>query len=317
MSEIEIAPEVINRELHRLHGMYQVNDGMLPTNESHYRLGEPANVWKLIDQKHLLVISGTKGEGKTSLLRQLEGEHPNQFTYWTVNDSDLYTEEFDLDDQTIHGYDDLLSYLRDTGRTFGIDEYTQILDDVRGRPEYEKFKQFVAHVHSLGVPLAIVIHHVPRLLDRFIMDSDDLEYDQIYYPKPITPEELHFGSLHGPFHRRDSVPFTPSILKIDDGLGAKVLEIAGDNPLLINSFWTRLIQDLFTTDFDGRISAETLHNFWFNQSRSSRTGSYNITRVFDFAWNRFRADPKELGYFKQIISSPNPDFSNVDVRLQI
>lgn len=317
MSEKETSPEIIEKELHYLNGMYQVSDGMLPKNEAHYRRGEPAAVWNKLNTENLVIISGTKGEGKTTLLRQLEGEHPDQFTYWTVDDNQLNLEEFDLDGQTIEGYDNLLKHFLDTGRVFGIDEYTRILDNIKGAPDYLKFKDFVNQAHSLGIPMVLVVHHVPRLIDRFVMDSEDLDYDQIYYPKPVSLDELQFSSHHGPFHKRGSAPFAPSALKIDDGLEMEVLKIAGDNPLLINSLWTRLLNNLFLTNFDGHFSTQTIHDYWFNLSKAYRTDSLNITRVFDFAWMRFKADPKEFAYFTQVISSPQPDFSSVDIRLLI
>ncbi|RLD03121.1 MAG: hypothetical protein DRI56_13040, partial [Chloroflexota bacterium] len=296
------------------------NRVVLPDYESVFRREQTEQVFQRIINGETVIVSGVKGCGKTSLLRQLEGlAHEKGKSALYINRQTLpYTAEkiqsFLLRSAESLGleaenFEALIDLIRKQQAILLIDEYTGVLIpdlDKAEQGRHEALTRLVKLANKEKVPMAIVVHAIPKILDR-ALEQLSLDRESVIIPKAATKDEIDVTLSCGSIYPRGESPQSPQALIIEPGTADVTLTIAGTQPGIINE----LIQDIYYREKKSqkpspRVSPSLVFDFWQGESRNFLNKPI-VHRVLSLAKYHFQENKGQLTLFRHVFSLPDQE----------
>lgn len=208
-------------------------------------------------QTEPVVISGTAGIGKTTLVCQLIGtaKRQKQLTFllpvdcllWAENAEDMneaILSEARRDDFQASSNDDLVALLKEKEAILLIDELKLAFEEEQIKKECEPLAQLIERAAAQKIPLALVIHQDPELFaaaqERFPFIS---EKSPIIIPRDLTREEIRTIMLSGAFCEPGQEPKQPDVLTIEDDAIDALIHLTGYKPISVITFIESLYQE--------------------------------------------------------------------------
>jgi len=288
----------------------ETNNPILPDRKTVVRQDQVEDIYaKLAEDDAFLIISGVKGCGKSTLLRQIEGlaqESGRTAVYidkqvvWGKDPdgtADCLRQKLGFDQEWVSA-EDAAVQLKERNIILLVDEYTALAygEDV---PEpMLPLVRLVKAAKSHSVPTALVIHDIPEAINNGLQTLE-LSQDCIVKPAPLVTGEIMRILKHGTSYPRGGEPASLLGIEVEDSAGVAVMELAGDQAILVNL----LIKELYIRQARVEKPSEKVTGAMFQELLQDRDNlkfvcnSTQTRRVFGFAIDYFNDNPEKVDTF--------------------
>ncbi len=244
--------------------------------KSIYRTEETFRTLDLMEQAGVVVVSGSHGVGKSSLLRQIEAQALEQ------NRPALFISAESIDglNQQISSEESINKFKEENGILL-VDELTRILADEDSGEKSQLLIGLIKSALEIGVPTAIVVHATAKNFQNLVEKLPPASGAGIIIPRNITNPEIHQAMLTGAAHLRNEKIRKPQVLEVAEDAVETVAGIAGFNPYLINDFIRRFYENGNKAE---KVTSASVEEY-FTRNKDALNSSNALSRVSQIGLN--------------------------------
>ncbi len=264
-----------------------------------YRTEETNETLQKMEQEGPVIISGSHGAGKSSLLRLMEGQVKAQ------GRPTLYLSTDTLGEKRTETVDDLVATLKKKNGLLLVDEFTYAFMTQDGWDKTAELRELMEKAAQADIPLALVVHAYPEYRDAALQRLPFTDASRIVIPRGITSDEIRKAMSSGATYKRTEKPRNPQVLEINEDAVKAVAALAGDRPAVVNYFLQRLYTEEQRKNPLPAILTATTVNEYFKKDKKNVIASSTMQRVMKVGLTLLENPQQEETFIDMFLSNPD------------